>query len=275
MSLPPSHGQSSVQKYTPNGLLLTESDEDIPETHDNYFDRGTFPDSACAASSAPSGSTIPSSISNQAAAGSDEDLLEAAEAHAAKQRYHNFATEVAETIRSPPCARPLQFDDAAESLSVEEWVRFTAGVVPVSERTSLLGPNLVSLPMCAFYIKEMAALSNSLVDQSPNLWIAFAAGLVGDVELLRLVHHRLPIYFSGHCDHPLRTPLARSDAADWDSYLRQMTEFRAASKYCPDGMFHTCPYPDLVFSVRSPLRSPVALPLAAEWTSDGRELFWL
>ena len=54
-----------------------------------------------------------------------------------------------------------------------------------------------------------------------------------------------------------------------------MTQFMAASKYCSDGLIHTCPYPDLVFSVRSPLRSPVALPLAAECTSDGRELFWL
>ena len=148
MSLPPSHGQSSVQKYTPNGLLLTESDEEILEAHDNYFDRGTFPDSACAASSAPSGSTIPSSTSNQAAADSDEDLLEAAEAHAAKQRYHNFAPEAAETIRSPPRARLLQFDDAAESLSVEEWIRFTAGVVPVSERTSLLD-QIWCLSQCA------------------------------------------------------------------------------------------------------------------------------
>ena len=264
MSLPPSHGRSSVQKFTPNGLLLTESDEEILSAHDNYFGYGNLPDMPVAFASAPCGRTMPSPTPNQAATESDEDLLEAAKAHAARQIYH-----------TPHRARPLQFDEAAESLSVEEWVRFTAGVVPAPERASLIGPNLVSLARCAFYIKEMASLSDSLVDQSPNLWIAFAADLVGDVELLRLVHKRLPIYFSGHCDHHARPALSRSDAAAWDSFLRQMTEHRSATKYLADRTIITRPCPELAFSVRSPLRSPVALPLAAEWTPGGRELFWL
>ena len=83
MSLPPSHGRSSGQKFTPNGLLLTESDEEILSAHDNYFGYGNLPDMPVAFPSAPCGRTMPSPTPNQAATESDEDLLEAAKAHAA------------------------------------------------------------------------------------------------------------------------------------------------------------------------------------------------